>query len=219
MAELRTEEEQVEAIKNWWKQNGSSLLLGVALAVALVLGWQAWQRYQTNKATEASINYQNLVEAVLVLRSTPEDSAQSATASHLAQTLKSDFSDSGYAAMAALLMARVAVDAGDLEAALTELDWVRQNADQEELKQLALLRSARVKLAQGDAEAARALLDAADQRHYVAVFNELRGDVYAALGQPAEARAAYDEALKTADRQAQSILRMKRDNLATGEQS
>lgn len=219
MAELRTEEEQVEAIKNWWKQNGSSLLLGIALAVALVLGWQAWQRYQTNKATEASANYQNLVEAVLALRNAPQDSAQQATAAHLAQTLKADFSDSGYASMAALLMARVAVDGGDLDTALTELDWVRQNAEQEELKQLALLRAARVKLAQGDAAAARTLLDGADQTHYVAAFSELRGDVYLALGQLTEARAAYEQALQTADSQAQPILRMKRDNLAAGEQS
>lgn len=133
--------------------------------------------------------------------------------------LKADFSDSGYASMAALLMARVAVDGGDLDTALTELDWVRQNAEQEELKQLALLRAARVKLAQGDAAAARTLLDGADQTHYVAAFSELRGDVYLALGQLTEARAAYEQALQTADSQAQPILRMKRDNLAAGEQS
>lgn len=219
MAELRTEEEQVEAIKHWWKKNGSSLLLGVALAVALVLGWQAWQRYQANQAAEASANYQNLVEAVVAVRSAPDDTAQHATAAHLAQTLKTDFSGSGYAPMAALLMAGVAVDTGDLKAALSELDWVRQHADQEDLKQLALLRTARIKLAQGEAEAARVLLEGADEGYYVAAVNELRGDVLVALGQLADARTAYDLALETADRQAQPILRMKRDNLATGEQS
>ena len=31
MAEMRTEEEQIEAIKQWWKKNGSSLLIGIAL--------------------------------------------------------------------------------------------------------------------------------------------------------------------------------------------
>lgn len=219
MAELRTEEEQVEAIKNWWKKNGSSLLLGIALAVALVLGWQAWQRYQANKATEASVNYQNLVDAVLAVRGAPDASEQRATAEHLATTLKGEFADSGYASMAALLMARVAVDAGDLEAALSELDWVREHAEQNALKQLALLRAARIKLAQGDAGAAAALLDGADERYYAAAVNELRGDVFVAMGQQAQARQAYERALETAGRQAQPILMMKRDNVSAGEQS
>ena len=45
MAEMRTEEEQIEAIKQWWKKNGSSLLIGVGLALAIVFGWQAWQNH------------------------------------------------------------------------------------------------------------------------------------------------------------------------------
>ena len=51
MAELRTEEEQIEAIKRWWKKNGSSLLLGIALALAIVFGWQAWQNHQAGAQT------------------------------------------------------------------------------------------------------------------------------------------------------------------------
>lgn len=219
MAELRTEEEQLEAIKSWWRQNGSSLLLGIAVAVALVLGWQAWQRYQSNQAADASINYQNLIEAVVALRSTPDASEQQVTANHLAETLKSDHADSGYAAMAALLMARVAVDEGDLDKAQRELEWVQQHAEEEELKQLALLRAARVQMAQGDAEGAISLLEKTDGVHFAAAVNELRGDLYVVLGKREAARQAYDKALSATDLQSQSVLRMKRDNLAEGEQS
>ncbi len=41
MAELRTEEEQIEAIKRWWKENGVSLLIGAAIAAAGVFAWKA----------------------------------------------------------------------------------------------------------------------------------------------------------------------------------
>ena len=44
MAELRTEEEQVEALKSWWKENGKSLIMGVVIAVAAVFGWRGWNQ-------------------------------------------------------------------------------------------------------------------------------------------------------------------------------
>lgn len=38
--EHRTEEEQVAALKQWWKDNGNSLIIGVGLALAVVFGWK-----------------------------------------------------------------------------------------------------------------------------------------------------------------------------------
>lgn len=219
MSEMRTEEEQVEAIKNWWKSNGRSLLVGIAVALAIVFGWKGWEQRQEAQAVHASVEYQNLLDAVLTLRSKPDDKGEFSTAKHLASTLKSDFADSGYASMAALLMARVSVDRGDYDAALKELDWVQKSGKDADLKQIALLRSARVKLAQGDAKAAQALLQGAKPGAYGAEYDELRGDVLAALGQKKDARAAYDKALKSATPQLSPIIQMKRDDLAQGDQS
>ena len=61
MAELRTEEEQVQAIKDWWKKNGSSLLIGIGAALAIVFGWQAWQNHQAQQRTEAANQFANLL--------------------------------------------------------------------------------------------------------------------------------------------------------------
>ncbi|MBV1790528.1 tetratricopeptide repeat protein [Marinobacterium sp. D7] len=219
MAELRTEEEQIEAIKNWWKENGRSLLLAIVVALAAVLGWQGWQKRQAAQATNASITYQELVDAVLALRSAPDVDAQRATAEHLAGTLKSDYSDSGYAVLASLLMAKVNVDNGAFDKALDDLGWVQQNAEQDELKQLALQRIARIRLAQGDAEGARDLLKSGDAGYFTAAYEELLGDVLVALGDEAEARKAYEKALAAAAPQAQAVLQMKRDDLAQGDES
>ncbi|WP_432696498.1 YfgM family protein [Marinobacterium sp. YM272] len=219
MAELRTEEEQVEAIKNWWKENGRSVLLAIAVAVAGVFGWQAWEKRVEAQSTNASITYQELLDAVMALRSAPEDEAQLTTAKHLAGVLQDDYESSGYAALGAMLMARVAVDSNDLDQAFAQLDWVRQNAEDAELKQLATLRSARIKLAQGDADAADALLKQANGEHYQASYQELRGDVLVAQGQLDQARQAYEQALEGATPQMRPVIEMKRDDLAQGENS
>lgn len=219
MAELRTEEEQVEALKNWWKENGRSLLLAIVVALAGVLGWQGWQKRVEAQATNASITYQELVDAVLALRSAPDADAQRTTANHLAETLKGDFSDSGYAVLGALLMAKVQVDSGETEKALAGLTWVMENSEVEELKQLAILRAARIKLAQGDAAAANDLLESGDKGYFTAAHEELLGDTLLSLGDKAEARKAYDKALAVAAPQAKAILQMKRDDLAQGDES
>lgn len=219
MAELRTEEEQIEAIKSWWKENGRSLLLAVAVAIAGVVGWQAWQKRVEVQSNNASVTYQELLQAVTALRGAPDDQAQATTAEHLAGVLQDDYSSTGYASLGAMLMARVAVDAGDLDKALTQLDWARQNAKDEELKQLATVRSARIKLAQGDAAAASSLLAQASADHFSSAYAELHGDILVAQGQLAEARQAYAKALETASPQMRPVIQMKHDDLAGGENS
>ena len=61
MAELRSEEEQLDAIKRWWKSNGTSLIIGVVVAAAGVFAWKAWQNYQDSQAEAASAQYQQLL--------------------------------------------------------------------------------------------------------------------------------------------------------------
>ncbi|WP_315982668.1 tetratricopeptide repeat protein [Aliamphritea spongicola] len=68
MAELRTEEEQVEALKKWWQENGKSLVLGVLLAGAIIFAWKGWQNSQQVKAETAAALYQNLIQAVALVR-------------------------------------------------------------------------------------------------------------------------------------------------------
>ena len=44
MESYRTEEEQVEALRRWWNENGRSTLFVIVVVLAGTFGWQGWQR-------------------------------------------------------------------------------------------------------------------------------------------------------------------------------
>ncbi|KGK42206.1 hypothetical protein LH51_09005 [Nitrincola sp. A-D6] len=213
MAELRTEEEQLEALKNWWKENGRSLLIGLVVAVSAVLGWQGWQSYTENQATQASWLYQNLVEAVASeLDENPDPQVE--TILHLGNRLKSEHGKSTYAQYAALMLARVAVQQQNFESAIEELDWVLGRAQEDDIKRLATLRKARVLLTTDQYDQASELLSGFEPDSFSAVYYELLGDVAYSQGDLIAAINAYDQALLAADNAPiRPVLQMKRDDL------
>jgi len=214
VAELRTEEEQIEAIKSWWKENGKSLVLSIVVVISAVVGWKGWQQYQANQASQASALYQNLVDAVVLTVGNQADAGAMSTAEHLSERLKGDFSKTSYAQFGALLMARVAVDQGDLNRALQKLDWLLSGRAEGDILRVATLRKGRVMAELGNVEDAIALLQNADSGAFEAGYQELLGDLYAISGRVEQARAAYNRALEVSQAsQGQAILRMKRDDL------
>lgn len=194
MSGYQSEEEQVEALKRWWKENGQSTLVAILLAVAGVFGWQAWQKQQQAAVDEASRVYQNMVTAAFGNNGQPTDK-QIATATHLAESLKNDFPDSTYAQFGALYKARFAVAAGELEEAETELRWALERAELPEVMLQVKLRLARVLYAQKKYDEALAMLDG-DAEGYAAGFEEVKGDIYYAQGNQELALAAYQRALE-----------------------
>ncbi len=218
MAEMRTEEEQVEAIKRWWQENGKTLLLTLAVALALVFGWRTWQDRQATEAANASMLYQNLVQAVALTLDAESSEAQVATAEHLATNLKSDYEDSAYAALGALLMARVAVEQGELDEALAELEWVLSHEPADAQRIVATLRKAQILGEQGQASEALGLLDALEPGSFEASYQELRGDLLLSAGNATEARDAYRLAAQAAESAGvRPLLTMKLENLTAEE--
>ena len=61
MDQYGTEEEQVEALKRWWDENGKLTIAAVVIALSTGFGWRAFQDYQVTQADLAS-------ESSLVLR-------------------------------------------------------------------------------------------------------------------------------------------------------
>jgi predicted negative regulator of RcsB-dependent stress response len=193
MAEsYQTEEEQIEALKNWWKENGQSTVVSIVVAIAAVFGWQALQSQQQAELNAASAVYQNMLAAADVANgsATPE---QLATANHLAGTLKQDFPDSTYARFAALYKAKMAVEKNDLATAEQELRWVLDNGTTPELTELARLRLARVLYAQDKFEEALTQLEG-EVAAYAASYEETRGDIYLAQAKPELALLSYQKA-------------------------
>lgn len=192
MEEYRTEEEQVEALRRWWDENGRSTLVAIVLVLAGTFAWQGWQRYDAQRTASASDLYQQMLEAAALAQ---EGAATAAPVSQLATQLRRDFAGTSYAQFAALHQARVAVIAGDLEAAEADLRWVLGKADGgSETALVAQLRLARVVAAQGNVEQALALLAPEAMGKYQAAAAMARGDVLTGAGRAEEALAAYREA-------------------------
>jgi predicted negative regulator of RcsB-dependent stress response len=218
VAEMRTEEEQVEALKRWWQENGKTLLLTLAVALALVFGWRTWQDRQAADAAAASALYQNLVQSVTLALGGEGTEAQLATAEHLAASLKSDYEDSAYAALGSLLMARVEVEQGQLDEALEELEWVLSHEPADAQRIVATLRKAQILGEQGRSSEALGLLDALEPGSFEASYQELRGDLLLAEGKTTEARDAYSLATQAAEAAGvRPLLSMKLENLTVEE--
>lgn len=201
------EQEELEKLKAWWKNYGNSLIFGVLLGAAVLVGFRYWTQSKEQRLQDASVLYNQLV---LEVRSKKTDDARKA-----GESLINDYSATPYAGMAGLLLARLDFDAGDTKAARAHLQWVLDHAKDPAAVNAARLRLARLLVGSGDKDAALALLNAKDQAGFEGEYEELRGDIYAALGKRDEARAAYSEALKhlPPDSPYIPVLNMKLDDL------
>lgn len=200
------EEEQVEALKRWWRENGKAVIAGLLLAVALVLGWQWWQARQESQAQAAGQVYAELLAKL--------DQAP-AEARAPAERLLNEFAGSTYADLAGLALARIEAEGGQADAARVRLQHLTAHARDESVRTLASLRLARLQWGAGDAEAALKQLEGKLPDAFRAEADTLRGDILVSQGRLDEARKAYDAALAQAALLGQEtgLIRIKRDDL------
>lgn len=196
MAEsYRTEEEQIDALKRWWKDNGQTTVISIVVAVAAVFGWQGWQNQQQTKMAASSSLYEDMLSAANAASGFAASTEQITTAKHLANTLKKDYAGSAYAGFAGLYLAKFAVEVGDLDGAVAELRVVIDAAVTPELLAEATLRLARVLQAQGNyVEALAALTD--ESAVYAASYEEVRGDIHLAQGNHEAAAMSYQKSVE-----------------------
>lgn len=216
MAELRSDEEQLDAVKRWWKENGISLVTGAVLAAAGVFGWNAWQDYQQGQAEAASMRYQQLVN-MTAGNELGED--QLASAREMVSDITDAHGDTLYAELALLLDARLAVQQGDLESAKTALENVANDSSRRYVQSLAWLRLARVELADDNPEQALALLDEPISDALAAQRANVRGDALIAQGDTDGARDAWETAIAVSQNQDQPLygVQLKLDDLGAEE--
>lgn len=214
----KTEEEQVEAIKNWFQENGTSLIVGIVLALGGVFGYQSWQTSVQESGEEASALYEDLMQTINANAMGQLDEETVSTGRFITDQLKTDYSDSTYAHFAAMSMAKIAAQQGDLERAESELRWVMDNGVEESIELITRQRLARVLLGRDKPEEALSLLEDVDAGAHTSSYEEVKGDIYVAMGREDEAQQAYRRALDTtvADTD-KPILGMKLGNLAEPE--
>ncbi|MDC0598386.1 tetratricopeptide repeat protein [Gammaproteobacteria bacterium] len=200
-----SDDEQIEALKNWWKENGTSVIVGVIVVLLVLFSSRQWQSMSTDNTEQASMLYQDMAEVIVVNAETPVIEEELERMKGLNEQLRTEYEDSIYTRFAALLMAKLYVEQDELALAADELNWVLDNpglgllkeAD-EELYLTARLRLARIVLSQGEAQAAIDLLREVEPGAFTGSFAELEGDAQLALGRIGDARSAYQLALESA---------------------
>ena len=202
-----TEQEQIEKIKKWWNENGKAIVLGLVLGVGGLFAYRYWESTQLKAGQSASINYDHLLGLA--------SSGALDEASEAADAIIAGYPRSTYAKLSALIIAKMAVDANDIAAAKTRLQWVIENSKDGNLRPLAQSRLVQVLLAEGDTENAAATLATIAPR-FDDQFSEIRGDLQAAQGDSEKARDHYAQAIRDAQERGVSAaaLQLKLDNLA-----
>jgi|TARA_B110000902_G_C14287537_1_gene579476 predicted negative regulator of RcsB-dependent stress response len=193
LAELKTEEEQIEAITRWWKEKGLSTVFQVIAVAALYFGWQGWQNHQQQNAEAASVVYQQLLDVNAKIEG-QSSVDHFATAAYLVTTLKVDYEDLTYAQYAAMISAKLLNSQEKYSDAIQELDWVIASKPEQPILLAATLRKARVISNSGDNAKALAVLDVKQRGQFAAAFYELEGDLQFAMGDLAAAKNAYQQA-------------------------
>lgn len=186
----RSEEETIQAIKDWWKENGRAVIAGVVLGIGGIVGVRYWFDHQQQTRHQASEAYSNVQMAL--------QSGNRELAGKAVDALMEEYDTTAYAVLGALAMGRLELEAGRPEAAGRYLRWALDNSDGE-YRHLARQRLARLLLAEEQPEQAAELLEGVDEAGYGSIYAEIRGDIAQAQEQPGEARSHYQRALLGAE--------------------
>lgn len=192
MAALDLEEqEQLSSIKAWWSAWGNIITWTVIAVSASLIGYQAWNWYARDQSVKASAVFDALQDAAMAgdLKKTRETAGE----------LTEHYGKSPYASLGALLAAKLHVDNGDTKTARAQLEWVKQNASEDMLRDLARLRLAYVLIEEQAFDEATKLLDGKTDPSLEARFLEARGDILLMSEKRADARTAYQSALAKFD--------------------
>ncbi|KOR31666.1 hypothetical protein TI05_12175 [Achromatium sp. WMS3] len=200
-----TEEQQVEAIKLWWKNNATSVFTGVLIGLIAVFGWRYWDNHRNMIAAEASALFEQLVISV--------DKGQDQIAIQQVKTLQDNYKSTPYASFANLMEAKRLLAKNDITGAKKALQQVIDKAPEIAFKTIAVLRLARIQISSKDLQAATQLLvQYPPDKAFKAEYAALRGDIENAKGNIEAARQAYQEALNGTVGQA-DLIKLKLDNL------
>jgi predicted negative regulator of RcsB-dependent stress response len=184
------EQERIAELKAWWEDNRIFVLAAIAVAIAAYIGWQGWRWWAAQQAEDAAAMYKPVAEAA--------KGKDAKKISEAAQPLIAKHPSSFYSSESALVAAKAAFDAGNLDEARKQLEWVVANGV-EEHRGVARTRLAAVLMEQKKYDEALKVLDANKEAAYAASVADLRGDIMLAQGRIDEARAAFKLAVEKAE--------------------
>ncbi len=186
MTEYMTDEEQVERIKKWWSDNGSSVVAGLVIGIGGLAGWRFYVDYKTTHAAEASAYFTQMMSAL--------DANKSDAAIEQANLVLGDYSSTPYADLAQFALAKAYVSSEKYEEAAQTLQKIIGDSSETTIQVIARMRLAAVQQQLGQLDQALKTLEVEYPQQFSAAVEELKGDILAAQGQAEQARAAYQKA-------------------------
>src|SRR4051794_2393441 len=185
------EQEQIDAIKGWWQDNGRTVVLAIIAVLVGIAGVQGWRYYRAQQAERAATLFSQLDEA--------QRANDPKRVRDIAAQVIDRYGATQYAGIAALAAAKASFQTGEMDEARKNLQWAIEHAKEDEMRDVARLRLVAVLLDQKKYDEALKVISGKPGDAYAALYADARGDVLAAQGKAAEARAAYQQALEKSD--------------------
>ena len=213
MSVYMTEEEQLESIKKWWQRNGNIVTICLSVVLLCVAGYRYMHWHQDKITQQASITYERMMMEF-------SNHNNKAVRSYANELIK-DYDKSVYADVAHLTLAKLYIAKDNLDKAKSELQFVAEKSKMTSLKQIAKIRIARILAADKAYSDALKELSSVEDKVYLPVINELKGDIYGATGQFQEAISSYRLAIDEVKNNGMGnlFLEMKTNELANKSQS
>lgn len=211
MAELLTEEEQVELIKEWWKKNGTSVIVAIFVAVAAIYGYQYWQKSKIEKSAAAMQEYYEQTEKL-----NSNDKKTKEAGMQLAEKyIEKNDGHKVLSTFTALQIAKEHVVANEYKKAEEFLQKALSINDDKSLEPIIKHRLAQVNFATGNNDKALSYLKNPPES-FLSLYAELEGDIYFDKGEKENAVASYKKAYSSNKEQndkSKELIKIKLKNL------
>ncbi len=207
MEAYATEEQQLEAVKNWFKKHGNQLTWALIIIFSIIAGVRYWFHHQDVVAEQASENYVSLMMAF--------EQKDETTLKSKAELLLKQYPQTPYASLAALVIAHQAVKDNDYKKAIEGYQWVINHGKQADFSALSRARLMRLLIAENKLDEALAVFDEQKARGFLPLMAEMKGDVLLKKNDPKGAKSAYELAIKSAKEESMvgPLLKMKLEEL------
>lgn len=204
MAYSIEEEQEINQLKDWWKENGKTIIIAFILGVGGMFGWRYWQAHQAEQIAQASAQYD-----ALIYSAQQDEQAKKANIEQFVQAN----SKTAYAVFALLDEAKKATEKQDFVAAEVNLNQALTQSQDEVLTSIVALRLSAVQFQLGQLDNALTSLNQVKGESFNARKAILTGDIQVAKGDKVAAKNSFEQAQQSGSQLEQQMAKMKLNNL------
>ncbi|HHF6896907.1 TPA: YfgM family protein [Haemophilus influenzae] len=204
MAYSIEEEQEINQLKEWWKENGKTIIVAFILGVGGMFGWRYWQAHQAEQIAQASAQYDALINSV--------QQDEQAKKANIEQFVQAN-SKTAYAVFALLDEAKKATEKQDFSAAEANLNQALTQSQDEVLTSIVALRLSAVQFQLGQLDNALSTLNQVKGESFNARKAILTGDIQIAKGNKVAAKNSFEQAQQSGSQLEQQMAKMKLNNL------